>query len=549
MSWATAFRRSLFASLFLWLISGFPAQAQENTALPPIPVRTGAILLTPENTERIQNGARRLARVAFAATEAPVLGAHMTDPGHQLLRRLVASGQAAGNLGDLYENRDRDHSWLNPKHHPQLTRVHYGQAFQRQNYDYGVSLDMLFDAPLIGHSSTALTAGPMWRSQTRFALTSPGGPARLYENYRAGQIHVYPEHRDHDPERGDLLPANTPYLLTSQGSSGSDKAHLEALAMILAGFRPDTKSVLKQQGLLAPTVQMVYRRARLGVRSRAAYLSGGAHPSAFRASDIQLARMVGLANAIKPDEIPPLVQLQVLEETQTTEGVDFFGQGLSEVLFDTPAAIARVWRSHIGRREMVVSAADTVDINGRDLRFDWVVLRGDHSKIRITPLSKDGRYVHIEMDWQAPQPAPGSPDILSPRIDIGVFANNGVHDSAPSFVSILLPHHETRLYEEGPAGPRILSLDRAAQKKVYSDPLLFPATRWKDEYLYDFNEKLTGWRRQNRQGEASFDAQGRRLGEAARLSYDIRPDKRGQPVVFEVISEGAIRSEQGAKDP
>jgi len=505
-------------------------------ALPPIPVQFGSVTVSPENTALVPGSDRRLARVGFLPTTAPVLGAHKNAPAHQLLRRLVANGQAAGNLGDLYENRDRDHSWLNPKHHPQLTRVQYDEAFKQRNFDYGVSLSMLFDAPLIGHSSTAVTSGTMWRSHARLALTTRGGADRLYENYRSGQIHVYPEVRDHDPERGDLLPANTPYMLISQGSSGSDQAHLEALAMILAAFQPATKAFLKEQGLLAPTVQMVYRRARLGVRTRAAYLSGGAHPSVFRDSDIQLARMVGLANAIAPGEVPPLVQLKVLEETQAREGVDFFGEGLSERLFDTPAAIARVWRSSQGRREMVVTAADTVDPNGRELTFDWVVLRGDHSKIRITPLTENGRYARIELDWQAPQPAPGSPDIASARIDIGVFANNGVHDSAPSFVSILLPRHEVRDYADSASGPRVLRVNRSAGK-TYADPLIFPKTDWADSYLYDEAEKLIGWRRLRKNDERQYDALGRLLvAQEARMAlrYPVTTDAKQRRVVQEV---------------
>lgn len=42
--------------------------------------------------------------------------------------------------------------------------------------------------------------------------------------------------------------------------------------MILAAFRPDTKARLTETGLIAPTVQMVYRRARNDVLSREAYL-------------------------------------------------------------------------------------------------------------------------------------------------------------------------------------------------------------------------------------------------------------------------------------
>ena len=170
---------------------------------------------------------------------------------------------------------------------------------------------MLFDAPTLGNSSTALTGGPWWRSQPRLALTGGdgSGPYRLFQNYAAGQTYIYPEHRDHDPEFGDLIPANTPYMLISQGSSGSDRPHMEAVAMIMAAFRPDTKAVLIENGLMASTIQMVWRRSQATVLSREAYFSGLAHPSVFDRKVINLARMVALANAIEPGDVPPMVQL------------------------------------------------------------------------------------------------------------------------------------------------------------------------------------------------------------------------------------------------
>ncbi|NRB36811.1 MAG: hypothetical protein HRU31_19250, partial [Rhodobacteraceae bacterium] len=448
---------------------------------PTVQERFGAALLTPDNTIGLDNTVRRGARIVFETREAPVLGPDQNTPGHQLLRQLVASGLAAGNRGDLYENRDRGHSRLPFGAHPQMTYVVYDGALEGQGVDYGLAQVMLFDAPLIGNSSTAVT-GPIWRSQPRLALTSPGGARTLYQNYVSGQIHVYPEHRDHDPERGDLLPANTPYVLISQGSSGSDQAHLEALVMIMAAFRPDTKARLLETGLIAPTVQMVYRRARNGIGTRDAYLSGAAHPSVFSADGINLAAMVGLANAITPDAVPPLVRLEVLEETTPLPGVDYFGDGLSEMLFDTPSAIARIWRSKEGTRRMVVTAADTVDPNGRDLTFDWVLLRGDPEQVRITPLTADARYALIEIGWQDPRPAPGTPDILSARIDLGVFANNGAYDSAPGFISVLLPRHETRLYELAPEGGKHpVEITRAAAEEIYFDPMIFPVLPWSDQ--------------------------------------------------------------------
>ncbi|WP_299356628.1 hypothetical protein [uncultured Shimia sp.] len=518
--------------------SAGPLAAEEAAIPAPISANGRVVVLTPRNTQEL-SGKRRLARIAFPNAPVSVLGAHLKDPAHQFLRRLVVSGQAAGNVGDLYENRDRNHSRLSPKAFPQLTHVTYGEVFQKQGLDYGLGQTMFFDAPLIGNSSTAVKGNPLWRSLPRLALTTGGGAERLFQNYVTGQIHVYPENADHDPESGDLLPANTPYMLISQGSSGSDRPHLEALAMILAAFRPDTKAFLRENGLVASTVQMVYRRARVGVRTRAAYLSGAAHPTVFRDRDIALARMVGLANAIQPGEVPPMVRLKVLEESRATEGIDYFGKGLGERLFDTPSAIARVWRSREGRRSMVVTAADTKDPNGRDLSFEWVVLRGDHDRIQITPLSEDGRYAQIDMDWQAPQPAPGSPDIMSSRIDIGVFANNGIHDSAPAFISVLLPQHETRDYAfdaDGP--PKVKRIDRQAQKGVYVDPRVFPDTRWKDVYHYDDEGLISGWTRYRRGDEGEYNSEGRRSlqdgsGGLGAVSYLLERGEKGRFVVKE----------------
>jgi len=490
-------------------------------ALPaPAEARGGVAFITPENTLTLPPGNRALARVAFPKTDipvlVPVLGPSQNQRGHQLLRRLYAAGKAAGNDGDLYENRDRAHSRLRPGAHPQLTHVIYSDSFQAQNLDYGAAVRLLFDAPLIGNSSTALSSGPLWRSLPRMMLTMPDGagyktgPQRLYENYEGGQIHVYPEHRDHDPENGDVLPANTPYYLISKGSSGSDQAHLQALAMILAAFRPDTKAFLRQSGLIAPTVQMVYRRARVGVRSRAAYLSGAAHPSVFDAGDIDLVRMVGLANAIAPDAVPPAIRLQVIRDMAAREGVDYFGQGMDEVLFDTPSAIARVWRSRAGQRHMVVSAAGTRDPNGRELRYDWVLLRGDASRVRITPLDPEGSRARIDLTWQDPGTAPGTPDITSSRIDIGVFANNGSYDSTPAFISVLLPHHEARNYEVGSDGEmRIISIDRRARDGMYTDPLIFPEIPWRDDYLYDEAGQFIGWTRHRGAQVDAYDTAGR----------------------------------------
>jgi len=502
-----------------------------------LPVRDGIALVRRDALEPLPPGDRLLARFSFPAGSAPVLGPGKEGGGHRLLWRLAFEGQAAGNHGDLYDNRDRDHSRLPPEAHPQLAHTRYDEAAQEAGLHYGVALRVLFEAPTIGNSSTALVGGALWRSQPRAALTRAGGPERLWRNHASGALRVYPEHRDHDPQNGDLLPANTPYYLISQGSSRSDLPHLEALAMILAAFRPDTKAALKKAGLIAPALQMVYRRGREGVRGRAGYISGAAHPTVFSGGRINLAAMVGTANALTPDAIPPLVRLAVESETQAEEGVDFFGAGLSEVLFDTPAAIARIWRAPVHRREMVISAAATRDPNGRELRFTWALLHGDPARTRITALDGAGRRARIEVDWQSPRPVAGRADLISPRIDIGVFAENGAAISAPAFVSILLPAHERRDYEEGPDGRmRPAAIDRARPEGTYADPLIFPDTPWRDVYRYDARGRPAGWIRHHADGRRTqYDASGARLTlqGGPRVQYVVRVGEEGERRVIE----------------
>ncbi|TNF65138.1 MAG: hypothetical protein EP307_00470 [Rhodobacteraceae bacterium] len=497
----------------------------------------GKILIRLADLVRMPVGGRLMARVRIPETGAPVLGPEMEGPAHKLLWKLVFEGRAAGNAGDLYENRDRDHSRLPAASHPQLTHVYYDAPAREAGLDYGLAGPVIFDAPLIGNSSTAIGVGPLWRSQARLALTMPLGATLLYQNYLAGQMHVYPEHRDHDPEFGDLFPANTPFFLVSQGSSYTDRPHLEALAMILAALRPETKAYLIENQILSATVQMILRRSLIPVLSREAYLSGQAHPSVIPGDHLNLSRMVSLANAMTPETVPPMVRMVVVSETQGVEGVDFFGEGLSEALFDTPVAIARLWRSHVARRTMVVSAETTRDPQGRELRFLWRLLRGDPERTRIEPLDDRGLRARITVDWQSPRAVPGRPEILSNRIDIGVFAESGGFDSMPGLISIYLPQHETRVYAPGPDGvPRIASRDFRLAPGRYADPVLFPVAEWRDDYRHDASGALVGWDRTGPDGTLSFGADGRRITPDGprRVRHKVEQDaKIGARIVLE----------------
>ena len=506
-------------------------RAAEAVAAPaPIRAQDGKVLLRMADLRAV--GERAVARVEVPLSDLPVLGTSpaQDSPAHGLLRDLVAAGQAAGNLGDLYDNRDRGHSRLSPEAHPQLTHIQYDAELRAADADYGAAGPILFEAPVIGNSSTAVAAGPFWRSLPRLVLASPIGPRWLYQNYLAGQIHVYPCHRDHDPGTGDLIPANTPLLLISRGSSRSDQPHLQALAMILAAFPADTKAMLLRSGRLSASVQAIFRQGFAQGARRDLFRTGAAHPSVFSAREMDLLAMVRMAQGLAPDTVPPRIALRMVSEDLGRPGIDLFGEGLSEALFDTPAAIARIWRSGHARREMVV-AAQAEDAPAGAM-FDWHLLRGDRTRVRIEPLDSHGSRARLTLDWQNPMPVAGERNLVSSRIDIGVFLRRDGMQAMPGLISVLLPHHETRRYGAGPDGQlRLESRDFRLRADGYADPVLFPRMAWRDVYTYDAAGQMQGWVRESAQGQARFDAQGRYLSQTGPVTvrYPVGADAQAVP--------------------
>jgi len=539
-----------------------PCQPAPDTGVPdPAPVQSGHAPVGAGNTiwdpgiQRLRSGHEFppiLASRPLAPSASELRHGGLPAPAQRRLHELYVERKASGLAGVLYDNRDKGHSSLPQKLWPQLAVTDYSAQAQAAGVNYGLNTQILFDAVTIGNSSTAFGGGgALWRSQPRLAMTSQDGAARLYQLYANDHLYVFPEHRDHDPAskggKGDVLTANTPYLLISQGSSGSDRPFLAAMAAIIAAFTPDTRAFLEQHRLVAPTVQMVFRRSFNGVSDRESYMSGAAHPSVFRASDIDPMRLIGIANALAAGDVPPMPCLAVVQESHPRPRVGYYADRMTELLFDTPSAIARVWRSVAPTRTMVVSAAATRDPNGRPLRFHWRVLRGDPERIEIVPADDTAATVELTIGWHERRPVPGMPELTTDRVDIAVFADNGRELSAPGFVTIVFPADQRREYEELPGGAlRVISVDYAdgERSKRYVDPLIFPRRDWRDRYAYDTNGDMLGWARE-RPGKPAeaFTRYGHRVLErdplgrperAEEIAYPVRQGKKGILSVDEV---------------
>ena len=299
-----------------------------------------------------------------------------------ILAELWRHGRAAGNRGDLYDNRDRGHSPARPR------------RASRSSPSSPMPPPPAPPTSTTG-STTSLALRPpdlrqlLDRDHRRRALAQPAAlrddpgrrhrpaPALAERRERTSSTSI-PRTRTTTPKNGDLFPANTPYLLVSPRLLGLGQALPRGAGADLAAFRPDTKARLVPRACWSrPCRWSSAARCRTSPRARTTS-SGAAHPAAFEGFEINPARMVSLANSIKADAIPPRVRIQVTAEDLGTEGRDYFGEGLSEQLFDTPSAPSPASGARsAARRTMQVSAAATRDPNGRPLGFEWRLLQGD----------------------------------------------------------------------------------------------------------------------------------------------------------------------------
>ncbi len=417
---------------------------------------------------------------ATAQTAGPgiVLG---QEPYAPLLREWWAEGTAAGNSGDFYENRDGNHSLLQLGEFPQLTRWPANPDSDPNDTGWGASR-VVRPAIVVGNSSTAGTP-PSGSSLGRRLVTFPDTFAILYQQYRANNLHVYPEHADHDPGNagfvgwGDLYPANSPYLLNSQGSSRTDLPFVRAAVACLAAFRPDTKQALVENGLLMPALQMLFRSAATHLKGPEDYFTGRAHPSVMDPNTLDSARMAREAHRMEAGLLPPLARIQVVGEDRPSSvlGVDLFDTTTPERLADTPCSVARVWRSLDRTRRLIVSGESSFDTRDRELTYRWVVLRGDPSRITFRPLNARRSVVEIRFEWAGRQPVEPDSALASSRLEIALFVSNGEWWSPPAFLTWFGSDQELRTY--APDG-RLLDVGHCAGGVAVEIRELTPFLDW-----------------------------------------------------------------------
>jgi hypothetical protein len=383
------------------------------------------------------------------------------------LNELYKTGQAAGNVGDTYVNRDNLHvnfcvGWTPNPECPLANRLFPQHEWKISG---GGFVSAPFPGPTVGQASYSGSAsGDIKHSLLYDKYKTQSGADTLYTLYTNNNLFIYPslyedsfkgsiydtallnDPRDVDEKTDNS--ANTPYLIGSRqicdcgagslrihDASGSDLPFIELALAGLAAFKPDVKKKLvegivvdgKRVSLLIPTVQSMLRRSHRSVVSDEDYLKGDAHKSSYIAhvlSNSQVTpaydaeKLVSLINSLTLDSVPPLARLSVVSETFNA----------SEKTFTTPGAISRIVSS-AEKRSITLSLAGSVDPQGStsDMEYRFIVLKGaGEASITVSPT--DSARATIEFD----------PHSETHRIDVGAFVKKkgSEYYSVPGIVSL-----------------------------------------------------------------------------------------------------------------
>ena len=470
------------------------------------------------------------------------------EPDRPYVIAWISDGTAAGNLGDVYYNRDRAHSPLTLTDFPGIVNVQPGPAARAARIDEDHP-NMLFpNCAVFGNASRARLGGAYWRSYPRVSMTEPGLANRMNLLYRNNQFWVFPAHMDYGKrDIGDVYPGVAPFQMASVGSSWSDQALLRAALAASASFTRTTKQAIIRRNLMGPTLQWLLRRTYKGVDSEDDYLSPKAHPTAFRGNDLDTVRLVQKAHALLPEQIPPLVAIDLINSRVHTIPYPVPGRDYPdvapEILYFTSSAACIVLRAPEGTRPFLFRARIDGAPAAGPASFTWRVVHGDASAVTIK--APDGE--------SSATPEKGIAQItvdrrrIKERIDVACFAKTANTEwGAPSFISFFPIPQESRTYR---SDGRIESIDYSNPEGVYSDPAVSLPRHWKDTYSYDDTGKLLGWTRSyNGKDTAAFTAAGDRIvkrnadgspAKAVHVKYVPRStNDQLEPLTLSYIDEG-----------
>lgn len=341
--------------------------------------------------------------------------------------------------GELYMNRDGEHSTLVTTNYPGLTVVKLDSEGHQRGLDMDVP-NIVFPYPLFGNASLAYNEPKFWRSIPRMILTRDAWRLKgIQKLYLSNQLWVFPAHQDCPPagKYGDVFSSICPYFLVTAGSSWTDLPYLKGALEASRSLKKETKAELVKRGLLAPTIMTLMRKSLNSVTNASDYLAVNAHPTALPAGALDLNKLRKSAAALQPSEIPPLASVSIL--AVPTKDIPAW----PELTYASAYASAFVLRSDDEVRNFRFVA------NGAE-EYTFSVLRG-RTAAEIKQIGGNLAELVIHKSKMS----------VSNRVDVAVFGRNkGTGWGAPSYVSFAVvdpksPYSDPVLTPTGPAATAV----------------------------------------------------------------------------------------------
>ena len=335
--------------------------------------------------------------------------------------QLKLSGKnTGGNCGDLYFNRDGDHSLLVVTNYPGLTRI----KFDKSGRDRGMDLDfpnVLLPYPVFGNASRALVSGPMRRSIPRAMMTTAASRLKVASRlYRENQVWVFPAAMDYPTTACETLCSNdvyasvAPYWIVTQGRSWSDQYYLRAALEASRSLQPKVKEEIVARGHLAPVMQVLLRQALKDVKTEEDYLTSKAHPTCFPPNGLDLARLKKSAAALRTEAIPPVAGISAIQGSPVQDQATH-----PELTYATPFAWAFVLRSSDTNRTFLVRATGAQE-------YAFAAVHDEKGAAQVERVAPDVARVTLDRSVMT----------VTNRVDVAVFGKNaGTGWGAPAYVS------------------------------------------------------------------------------------------------------------------
>jgi hypothetical protein len=325
----------------------------------------------------------------------------VTGPGFNI-------GQSAYTLPDTatkiwHENRDGLHA-------------NYEQYFDNlirkgDSTSWGInSSENYLNGIVISNSSTAANASEASGSNTRY-LDIAG--QTLYHAvrhcWRHGILQFFPEHQDYDAV--DWFRVNQPYVVTSQGSSGSEGEEVQRCNEIVKALRPDVREWMIANQRVGDIVAYLMRSNLPG-----GYLDPKNHQPVL-STKWPSAEDLALAVSLTIDTMPPKLSIKLISDSLKQSNL---------VRTDEVIGLKRVdlTQSRVIEVELICDKP-SVD-------FYWLKCQGESTIERNT---KYRATITIPFQANFEIEAQDGHRLLSNRIDIIAVAYDGTHFSCPVFIS------------------------------------------------------------------------------------------------------------------